>query len=111
MANTFKSFTKASVSTSLTTIYTCPSSTTTIVIGIALANKLTGGSTVYGSIYISKYGAPDDIYMIRDAALYPGSLLTVADTGKIILQEFDAVKVITDSTNSTDVILSVLEQT
>jgi len=43
MANTFKLKTKASVGTSLTTVYTVPASTTTVVIGLTVANK-TGAS-------------------------------------------------------------------
>ena len=53
MANTFKSYTKASVSTSTVDIYTVPSATTTIVIGVALANRL-GTGTVYADIIVDK---------------------------------------------------------
>ena len=39
MANTFKLKTKASLTTSLAAVYTVPSSTTAVVLGISLANK------------------------------------------------------------------------
>ena len=46
MANTFKVKTKASVSnSSLDTVYTVPSSTTSVVLGLALANKTTSNCT------------------------------------------------------------------
>ena len=46
MANTFKVKTKASVSnSSLDTIYTVPSSTSTVVLGMALSNKTTSAIT------------------------------------------------------------------
>jgi len=109
MANTFKSYTKASVSTSTVDIYTVPSATTTIVIGVALANRL-GTGTVYADIIVDK-ATGNDVYMIRNVALYDGSSFTLADTGKIILETGDKIKAISNTSNSVDVILSVLEQT
>ena len=44
MANTFKVKTKAAVGTSITTVYTVPSSTTAIVLGLIVGNVT--GSTV-----------------------------------------------------------------
>ena len=38
MANTFKLKTKANIDASLTTVYTVPSSTTTVIIGCTVAN-------------------------------------------------------------------------
>ena len=49
--------------------------------------------------------------MIRNVALYDGSSFTLADTGKIILETGDKIKAISNTSNSVDVILSVLEQT
>ena len=37
MANTFKSVTSGSIGTTLTGVYTCPSSTTSIVLGASMA--------------------------------------------------------------------------
>ena len=110
MANTFKSYTRSSVSNSLTDLYTVPSGTTTIVIGVALANRIGAGTVVYADILIDK-SSGDDVYMIRNAALYDGSSFTIADTGKIILNTGDKVRAISNTPNSVDVILSVLEQT
>lgn len=110
MANTFKSFTKASVTTSLTDVYTTPAATTSIVIGICLTNS-TGTGTVYADVKLDKSAAVDDVWLIRNVPLYNGSSFTLADTGKIILETGDKIQVISDTTTSVDVLVSVLEQT
>lgn len=110
MANTFKSYTKASVTNSLTDIYTTPGATTTIVIGIALANILDNGTTVYADVKIDK-ATGDDIFIIRNVPLYDGSAFTLADTGKIILETGDKIQAISDTASSVDIVVSVLEQT
>ena len=65
MANTFKSVTSGSVGTALTDIYTCPSSTTAIVLGTSMANITT--NPVAGSIKLAKNGSGagvDDVLII-----------------------------------------------
>ena len=52
MANTFKLKTKANVGVTTVGIYTAPSSTTTVVIGITLAN--TSGSGVNVGVAVSR---------------------------------------------------------
>jgi len=101
MANTFKNYTSASVGTGGTTVYTVPASTTAVVIGCNLANTTASSITVdvqLGSTYIVK-GAP----------IPAGSALSVLD-GKIILETGETIVVTSDTATSTDVILSVLEQ-
>ena len=47
MANTFKNAATANVSnSSYATLYTCPSGTQTVVLGLAIANKTTNAVTV-----------------------------------------------------------------
>ena len=48
MANTFKVKTKAGIGTSITTVYTVPSSTTTIVLGLIVGNVT--GSAVNATV-------------------------------------------------------------
>ena len=110
MANTFKSYTTASIGQSTSTIYTVPSGTTTIVIGIALANKLNTGSTVTADVFVDK-ASGSDVYMIRNVELYDGGSFTLAGTGKIILNTGDKLKMSASANFSVDVIVSVLEQT
>jgi len=102
MANTFKNFTSASVGTSATTVYTTPASTTSVTIGLNVANVTTSQI----KIDVQCAGA----YVVKDAPIPAGSALSVLD-GKIILETTDTVVVTSDTASSADVILSVLEQT
>lgn len=101
MANTFKNYTSASVGTSATTVYTVPASTTSIAIGLTLAN------TTASQIKVDVQAA--GVYVVKDAPIPAGSGLSVLD-GKIILETTDTVVVTSDTATSADVILSVLEQ-
>ena len=102
MANTFKNYTSSSVGTSPVTTYTVPSSTTTVTIGLNVANV----TTAQIKIDVQCAGA----YVIKDAPIPAGSALSVLD-GKIVLETTDTVVVTSDTASSADVILSVLEQT
>jgi len=102
MANTFKNYTSASVGTSAVTVYTVPASTTSVTIGLTVAN------TTASQIKIDVQAA--GVYVIKDAPIPAGSALSVLD-GKIILETTDTVVVTSDTATSADVILSVLEQT
>jgi biopolymer transport protein ExbD len=102
MANTFKNYTSASVGTSAVTTYTVPASTTSVTIGLTVAN------TTASQIKIDVQAA--GVYVIKDAPIPAGSALSVLD-GKIILETTDTVVVTSDTATSADVILSVLEQT
>ena len=102
MANVFKNYTSASVGTGATTTYTVPSSTTSVVIGCNLANKTAA------QIRVDVQAA--GVYVIKNVPIPSGSSLSVLD-GKIILETTDTVIVTSDTASSTDVIVSVLEQT
>ena len=102
MANTFKNYTSASVGTGATTTYTVPSSTTAVVIGCNLANRTTSQI----SVDVQCAG----VYLVKGAPIPANSALSVLD-GKVILETTDTVVVTSDTASSTDVIVSVLEQT
>ena len=102
MANTFKNYTSSSVGTSATTVYTTPASTTSVTIGLNVANVTTSQI----KIDVQCAGA----YVVKGAPIPAGSALSVLD-GKIILETTDTVVVTSDTASSADVILSVLEQT
>ena len=101
MANTFKNEVGVAT-TGGATIYTCPASTTTVVIGIVLANK--SASSVTGSVQIGS------TYVVKDAPIPVGSALSPLD-GKIILEATDTVVVTASANSAVDVVLSLLEQT
>ena len=101
MANTFKNYVSASVGTSAVTVYTVPSSTTSVVIGLNVANRSASQITVdvqLGSTYISKAGP-----------MRVASSRSVLD-GKIIMETTETLVVTSSAASSADVILSVLEQ-
>jgi hypothetical protein len=108
MANTFKSYTKASVGAVLTDVYTVPGATTATVIGFALANR-TGSGTVYADVIVNK-SSGDDVYIIRNASLYDGSGFEFNAGNKIVLETGDKIQVQSDTSSSVDIIVSVLEQ-
>lgn len=101
MANTFKNYTSSSVGTTPVTTYTVPSATTSVTIGLNIAN------TTASQITVDVQAA--GVYVVKDAPIPAGSALSVLD-GKIILEATDTVVVTSDTASSADVILSVLEQ-
>ena len=110
MANTFKSYTKASIGVSTTDAYTVPSSTTAVVIGCNLSNKT--GNQINASLIINKFdGNADDVYLIRNIPIPNGSSFEFSAGNKIILETGDKIQVISDTASSVDAIVSVLEQT
>jgi len=102
MANTFKNYTSASVGTSATTVYTVPSSTTSVMIGCNLANRT--ASQILVDVQVA------GVYLVKSAPIPSGSGLSVLD-GKVILETTDTIVVTSDTASSCDAIASVLEQT
>lgn len=103
MANTFKRYpSSASVGTSATTILTVGASTTSIVLGINLANVTSS------QIKVDVQAA--GVYLVKDVPIPAGAGLSVLD-GKLILEAADTVVVTSDTASSCDVIVSVMEQT
>ena len=117
MANTFKTVTKSSVSTSSgtpTTIYTVPSSTTSIVLGMMLSNKHSASVnvTVNLSSSTTNGGASQnsEVHVLRLVPVENGSSLEIMSGQKYVLQAGDAIKVFAGNANI-DVILSFMEIT
>ena len=120
MANDFKRYTKANVTTSTGTsadaVYTVPSTGSvameTVVIGIYLSN--TGTTGVTGSVFLDAgTGTGDDIYVVKDATVPAGSSLEVISGGKLVVQGNgtvnDIVRVSCGTASSLDATVSVLE--
>ena len=120
MANDFKRFTKANVTTSTgtsaSTVYTVPSTGSvaveTVVIGIYLSN--TGTTGVTASVFLDAFAsAADDIYIVKDATVPAGATLEVISGGKLVVQgngiTNDAVRVSCGTATSLDAIVSILE--
>jgi hypothetical protein len=110
MANTFKSYTKASIGTSLTDVYTVPALTTAVVIGCNLSNRT--GNQVNANLLINKADVgSDDVYLVRNIPIPNGSAFEFNAGNKIILVAGDKIQVSSDVATSVDAVVSVLEQT
>lgn len=111
MPNNFKLKTDTAVGTTLTTVYTVPSSTTTVMIGAVLANIVAGQIKVDVKIVTASSSGEnaDDVYLVKDLPIPNGSSFELIE-GKVVLETGDVVKVESDTASSLDVALSVLEQ-
>ena len=104
MANVFKNYTSAAVGTSAATIVTA--STATTVIGMTVANVSASPITV--DVYITVSG--NDFYLVKDATVPTGgALVPIGGDQKLVLENEDALKVVSSAASSADVIASVLE--
>ena len=113
MANTFKVKTKAGVGTSITTVYTVPSSTTTIVLGLMLCNVDTSQRLVDVQIVsdTSDTETNQTVFAIKDAPIPAGSTLEVMAGNKVVLQTTDVLKIDCDVAAKIDATLSIMEIT
>ena len=102
MAQTFKNYTAASIGSTPTTVYTVASATTSILIGVNLANRTASQITVSAQLGTT--------YIVKDAPIPSGGALSVLE-GKIIAEAADTIVVTSDTSSSCDAIVSVLEQT
>ena len=101
MANNFKNYMSASVTTE-TTVLTGPASTQTTVIGLSIAN--TGASVATVDVKLNT------AYVVKDAPVpVGGSLVVVGGDQKLVVEATDTIKVTSDVT--VDVITSTLEIT
>ena len=100
MANTFKLKTKANVGVTTVGIYTAPAATTTVVIGITMAN--TSGSGVNVGVGITRAGTTEDVKLLKNAPIPQGSSLEFMAGNKIVLEATDTVTVDSDTNNSVD---------
>ena len=109
MANTFKIKTDTAVGTSAATIYTCPGSTQTTIIGLSVANIVASQITVDVQL---ENNDGDNIYLVKAAPIPVGSaLVVVGGDQKVVMEASDVLKVTTNTASSGDVALSILEIT
>ena len=116
MANTFKVKTNAAMPSSAgtpLTLYTVPSSTTTVVIGLTLCNIHT--TSVTASVKIesdtSDTETNETVLLIKDVDIPAKSSLEVLSGGKYVLQATDILKVDCSVSAKIDATLSILEMT
>ena len=110
MANTFKLKTKAGVTT-LATVYTVPSSTTAIVLGLLIGNTTSSSitATVTVSSDTSDTETNADVELITTSPIPGNSSLEIMSGNKIVLQDSDYLRVF--GSGAVDVCLSIMEIT
>ena len=110
MANTFKLKTKAGVTT-LATVYTVPSSTTAVVLGMMIGNTTSSAitSTVTLSSDTSDTETNADVELITTAPIPSNSTLELLSGNKIVMQTTDYIRVY--GSGAVDVALSIMEIT
>ena len=110
MANVFKSKSIAGGSTAANTamtVYTVPSTTTAIVVGLNLANI--AGAMIAVDVQIDK-ATGDDVYIAKSVPIPTGGSLELMTGNKYVLETGDIVKVKSSVANSLDSMLSIMEQ-
>ena len=116
MANTFKVKTHANMSNSAgtpETLYTCPGSTTTIVLGLLLCNNDTSQRTVDVKIEsdTSDTETNPTVFVTKDTPIPATSSLELLAGNKIVLQATDVLKIDSDVAGKIDATLSIMEIT
>ena len=108
MANTFKLKTKANVGITTQNVYVVPTSTTTVVIGITIAN-ITGAGCLVG-VGITRPSA-DDVSVLKNVPIPQGTSLEFMAGNKVVLEAADTLTVSSDTNGGVDVALTIMEQT
>jgi hypothetical protein len=109
MANTFKNKVLASVGGSAQG-YTTPASTTTTVIGMAVANRTANTIKVNAEVVDTSAGVT--AYLVKDGIIASGgNLVIVGGDQKVVLETTDVLRVSSDTESSADVVISMMETT
>ena len=116
MANTFKVKTNANMPASAgtpLTLYTCPGSTTTIVLGLLLCNNDTSQRTVDVKIEsdTSDTETNETVFITKDTPVPATSSLEIMSGNKIVLQATDVLKIDSEVAGKIDATLSIMEIT
>ena len=110
MANTFYRKTLSNIGLIANTVgsYTVGGSTTSVVLGLTLCN--TTGGTINASAFVANSAALT--YLVKNAPITAGgTLVVVGGDAKVVLQTNDNVKIVSDTVNSVDAIMSIMEIT
>jgi hypothetical protein len=109
MANTFKNKVYSGANTSanaLVSVYTAPSSTTTVVIGLTLANTTT--SQITADI---KLNTGQSVFLAKNIPIPSGSSFEYMAGNKIIMEAGHTLQVSSNTADSLDTVASIMEIT
>lgn len=110
MANFFRNSITGSIGTTGVITYQVPTSTTTTVIGLNVANVASQNISV--SVMARDSSLNKTVYLVKDAIIVQGSTaVLIGGEQKIVLEANDFLSVTSSLSNSADVIISVLELT
>ena len=121
MANTFKVVTFAAEPASAGTaykMYTCASSTTTVVLGLILTNIHSTAVTAEVELVsdTANRGGANDVangtsFLIKDVTIPAGSSLEILSGGKVVLEATDELKIDCSVADKLSGTLSIMEIT
>ena len=112
MANTLKNILRTQLSTDSATLYTCPSATKTIIIGMSAANVLPNQNVNFSAAIMESATDSDPTHIIRNATIAPGGTeVIVGGDHKIILEPTHRLKAVASDSDSLDIVVSFVEQT
>ena len=119
MANTFKVVTFAAEPNSAGTpytVYTTPSSTTTVVIGLVLANIHSSAVTAEVELVSTTSGGGraannGTSFLVKDVNIPNGSSLEILSGGKVVLEATDEIKIDCSVADKLSGTLSIMEIT
>ena len=111
MANTFKNASLASVNHSaFATLYTCPSATTAIILGLAITNK-TDNSVTASVQFTDTSDSSATRLLLNEVAIPPNTTLEVLAGQKYVLEATDILKVQASAASSLDAVLGLMQIT
>ena len=106
MAETFKNF-KLALTISSTAAYTCPASTTAIVLMIQVAN-VTDGDAYATVLWTDASDSDAETRLIKDEIVPASAPLSVV-SGKFVLEAGDSIKAVASAGSAVELSGSVLE--
>jgi hypothetical protein len=110
MANTFKNASLVSVNhAALATLYTCPSATTAIILGLALTNKTDTSVTI--SVQLTDSSASITPLLLNEVTVPANTTLEVFAGQKYVLEAADILKVQAGTATSIDAVLGLMQIT
>jgi hypothetical protein len=119
MANTFRVVSHDVMPASSGTpedLYTCPGSTTTIILGMVLANVHTSQVTTSVKLVSTTSGGGrtatnTTTFLLKDAPLPVGSSLEILSGNKVVLEAGDKIQIDCSVADKTSVTMSIMEIT
>lgn len=105
MANTFKNALAKNVGTTAVTVYSAPADKKSICIELDVCNTTSSGVSV--DAYITSGGV--NYYIVKNTPVPVGGSLQIIAGQKIVLSDEDALKVVSNTASSLDVVSAILE--